>query len=131
MLDISAFAKDHSRNVYQFFSSLKPLNKEHTSRPINFRTGDVSVNKDACNSIDSKDLRQALLDNSSYFLTQDSLNQTKKQIANFHSKDGLEFDAKDVFLYKGGDQAIFNAIKSVCKPGDSILIPKPTYWYFD
>ncbi|MDT7690289.1 MAG: aspartate aminotransferase [Acidobacteriota bacterium] len=37
------------------------------------------------------------------------------------------FDASEVMATAGGKQAIFNAVVTLCGPGDEVLIPKP-YW---
>ncbi|HEX8558772.1 MAG TPA: pyridoxal phosphate-dependent aminotransferase [Pyrinomonadaceae bacterium] len=40
---------------------------------------------------------------------------------------GVSFDAPEVMATAGGKQAIFNAVVTLCGPGDEVLIPKP-YW---
>lgn len=136
MLEISSFAKRHERNVYGFFSQLKSF-EEPSSKPIiNFRTGDPSGAKYDCNSIQSSGVRQNLLNDDSYFLSGSDGNDSydcliKKKLVEFHTSPNYKPKPSDIFLFNGGDQCIFNAIKSICKPGDSVLIPKPTYWYFD
>jgi aspartate aminotransferase len=40
---------------------------------------------------------------------------------------GASFDPSEVMATAGGKQAIFNAVVTLCGPGDEVLIPKP-YW---
>jgi aspartate aminotransferase len=40
---------------------------------------------------------------------------------------GTRFNASEVMATAGGKQAIFNAVVTLCGPGDEVLIPKP-YW---
>ena len=40
---------------------------------------------------------------------------------------GTRFDPREVMATAGGKQAIFNAVVTLCGPGDEVLIPKP-FW---
>ncbi|HEX8499505.1 MAG TPA: pyridoxal phosphate-dependent aminotransferase [Pyrinomonadaceae bacterium] len=40
---------------------------------------------------------------------------------------GVRFNPSEVMATAGGKQAIFNAVVTLCGPGDEVLIPKP-YW---
>ena len=115
MLQTTPFAQTHSRNVYQFFASLKTPTNPPTQTQINLRTGDPSATKVPCNSITNQNLKKNLLQDSSYFAPKNSISDAKGLIAKFHSTENVEVGEKDVFLYNGGDQCIFWAIKSICK----------------
>jgi aspartate aminotransferase len=48
-------------------------------------------------------------------------------IGYYEREFGTRFDPKEVMATAGGKQAIFNAVVTLCGPGDEVLIPKP-YW---
>jgi aspartate aminotransferase len=52
----------------------------------------------------------------------------QQAIINFYERQfGAHFDNSEVMATAGGKQAIFNAVVSLCQPGDEVLIVKP-YW---
>jgi Aspartate/tyrosine/aromatic aminotransferase len=54
--------------------------------------------------------------------------QLQEAIINFYEqKFGARFEKSQVMATNGGKQAIFNAVVSLCNPGDEVLIVKP-YW---
>jgi aspartate aminotransferase len=48
-------------------------------------------------------------------------------IGYYEREFGTRFSASEVMATAGGKQAIFNAVVTLCGPGDEVLIPKP-YW---
>ncbi len=49
-------------------------------------------------------------------------------ILNFYQREfGAEYDRSEVMATSGGKQAIFNAVVSLCNPGDEVLLVRP-YW---
>ncbi|MFH0956613.1 MAG: pyridoxal phosphate-dependent aminotransferase [Candidatus Aenigmatarchaeota archaeon] len=42
-------------------------------------------------------------------------------------ENGLEYSEKNVIATAGGKQALYNAIMTICNPGDEVIIPSP-YW---
>ena len=48
-------------------------------------------------------------------------------IGYYEREFGTRFNASEVMATAGGKQAIFNAVVTLCGPGDEVLIPKP-YW---
>ena len=54
--------------------------------------------------------------------------QLQEAIINFYEqKFGTRYEKSQVMATNGGKQAIFNAVVSLCNPGDEVLIVKP-YW---
>lgn len=54
--------------------------------------------------------------------------QLQDAIINFYEgKFGARYERSQVMATNGGKQAIFNAVVSLCNPGDEVLIVKP-YW---
>jgi aspartate aminotransferase len=54
--------------------------------------------------------------------------QLQEAIINFYEqKFGARYEKSQVMATNGGKQAIFNAVVSLCNPGDEVLIVKP-YW---
>ncbi|HVF68383.1 MAG TPA: pyridoxal phosphate-dependent aminotransferase [Pyrinomonadaceae bacterium] len=52
----------------------------------------------------------------------------QQAIAGYYEREfGARLDASEVMASAGGKQAIFNAVVTLCGPGDEVLIPKP-YW---
>ncbi len=52
----------------------------------------------------------------------------QEAIINFYAQSfGAHYDRTEVMATCGGKQAIFNAVVSLCNPGDEVLIVKP-YW---
>jgi aspartate aminotransferase len=52
----------------------------------------------------------------------------QQAIAGYYEREfGARLDASEVMATAGGKQAIFNAVVTLCGPGDEVLIPKP-YW---
>src|SRR5919205_2863611 len=52
----------------------------------------------------------------------------QQAIAGYYEREfGARLDAAEVMATAGGKQAIFNAVVTLCGPGDEVLIPKP-YW---
>ncbi len=52
----------------------------------------------------------------------------QEAIINFYEREfGVSYDRPEVMATSGGKQAIFNAVVSLCNPGDEVLIVKP-YW---
>jgi aspartate aminotransferase len=49
-------------------------------------------------------------------------------ILSFYQREfGTEYDRSEVMASSGGKQAIFNAVVSLCNPGDEVLLVRP-YW---
>jgi aspartate aminotransferase len=48
-------------------------------------------------------------------------------IGYYEREFGTAFDPSEVMATAGGKQALFNAVVTLCGPGDEVLIPKP-YW---
>src|SRR5262245_40075110 len=54
--------------------------------------------------------------------------QLQQAIIDFYSTQfGAKYERAEVMSTSGGKQAIFNAVVSLCNPGDEVIIPKP-YW---
>jgi aspartate aminotransferase len=54
--------------------------------------------------------------------------QLQQAIIDFYSnRFGAKYERAEVMSTSGGKQAIFNAVVSLCNPGDEVVIPKP-YW---
>jgi aspartate aminotransferase len=52
----------------------------------------------------------------------------QESIIDYYEREfGTRFDPSQVMATAGGKQAIFNAVVTLCGPGDEVLIPKP-YW---
>ncbi|HEX8283042.1 MAG TPA: pyridoxal phosphate-dependent aminotransferase [Pyrinomonadaceae bacterium] len=52
----------------------------------------------------------------------------QEAVAAYYEREfGARIDPGDVMATAGGKQAIFNAVVTLCGPGDEVLIPKP-YW---
>jgi aspartate aminotransferase len=52
----------------------------------------------------------------------------QQAIIDVYARDfGANFDRSEVMATSGGKQAIFNAVVSICQPGDEVLLVKP-YW---
>ncbi|HEV3470692.1 MAG TPA: pyridoxal phosphate-dependent aminotransferase [Pyrinomonadaceae bacterium] len=52
----------------------------------------------------------------------------QEAVAGYYEREfGARFDLEEVMGTAGGKQAIFNAVVTLCGPGDEVLIPKP-YW---
>jgi aspartate aminotransferase len=52
----------------------------------------------------------------------------QQAIIGFYERQfGVSYDKSEVMATAGGKQAIFNAVVSLCQPGDEVLIVKP-YW---
>jgi aspartate aminotransferase len=52
----------------------------------------------------------------------------QEAIAGYYEREfGARCDVNEVMATAGGKQAIFNAVVTLCGPGDEVLIPKP-YW---
>jgi aspartate aminotransferase len=52
----------------------------------------------------------------------------QQAIVGYYEREfGARLEASDVMATAGGKQAIFNAVVTLCGPGDEVLIPKP-YW---
>jgi aspartate aminotransferase len=52
----------------------------------------------------------------------------QESIVGYYEREfGARLDAGEVMATAGGKQAIFNAVVTLCGPGDEVLIPKP-YW---
>jgi aspartate aminotransferase len=52
----------------------------------------------------------------------------QEAVAGYYEREfGARFDPGEVMGTAGGKQAIFNAVVTLCGPGDEVLIPKP-YW---
>src|ERR671927_416915 len=52
----------------------------------------------------------------------------QQAIADYYEREfGARLDPSEVMATAGGKQAIFNAVVTLCGPGDEVLIPKP-YW---
>src|SRR5919107_1024074 len=52
----------------------------------------------------------------------------QQAIAGYYEREfGARLEASEVMATAGGKQAIFNAVVTLCGPGDEVLIPKP-YW---
>lgn len=52
----------------------------------------------------------------------------QEAIINFYEREfGARYERSEVMATSGGKQAIFNAVVSLCGPGDEVLIVKP-YW---
>src|SRR5918998_2089893 len=48
-------------------------------------------------------------------------------IGYYEGEFGARFEPSEVMATAGGKQAVFNAVVSLCGPGDEVLIPRP-YW---
>src|SRR5207248_5584666 len=54
--------------------------------------------------------------------------ELQETIAGYYGREfGARVEAGEVMATAGGKQAIFNAVVTLCGPGDEVLIPKP-YW---
>jgi len=54
--------------------------------------------------------------------------ELQEAIINYYEREfGTRYDFKEVMATAGGKQAIFNAVVSLCEPGDEVLIARP-YW---
>ena len=54
--------------------------------------------------------------------------ELQQAIINYYQREfGVSYESSQVMATAGGKQAIFNAVVSLCGPGDEVLIPKP-YW---
>jgi aspartate aminotransferase len=52
----------------------------------------------------------------------------QEAIINFYEREfGARYEKSEVMATSGGKQAIFNAVVSLCNPGDEVLVVKP-YW---
>ena len=52
----------------------------------------------------------------------------QEAIIDFYTREfGASYDRSEVMATSGGKQAIFNAVVSICQPGDEVLLVKP-YW---
>ena len=52
----------------------------------------------------------------------------QESVAGYYEREfGAGVDASEVMATAGGKQGIFNAVVTLCGPGDDVLIPKP-YW---
>lgn len=52
----------------------------------------------------------------------------QEAIIGFYEREfGVRYDTSEVMATSGGKQAIFNAVVSLCGPGDEVLVVKP-YW---
>ena len=52
----------------------------------------------------------------------------QEAVAGYYEREfGARFDTREVMATAGGKQAIFNAVVTLCGPGDEVLIPRP-YW---
>ena len=52
----------------------------------------------------------------------------QQAIIDFYTREfGANYDRSEVMATSGGKQAIFNAVVSICQPGDEVLLVKP-YW---
>ncbi len=45
----------------------------------------------------------------------------------FRKENGLKVSANDILISSGGKHSIFNALQTICNPGDEVIIPSP-YW---
>ncbi|MCA1622109.1 MAG: pyridoxal phosphate-dependent aminotransferase [Acidobacteria bacterium] len=52
----------------------------------------------------------------------------QEAVAGYYEREfGARIDPRQVMATAGGKQAVFNAVVTLCGPGDEVLIPKP-YW---
>lgn len=52
----------------------------------------------------------------------------QQAIIDFYTREfGASYDRSEVMATSGGKQAIFNAVVSICQPGDEVLLVRP-YW---
>ncbi|HUI31206.1 MAG TPA: pyridoxal phosphate-dependent aminotransferase [Candidatus Acidoferrales bacterium] len=45
----------------------------------------------------------------------------------FRSENGLDVTAANILVSNGGKHSIYNALQSICNPGDEVIVPAP-YW---
>src|SRR2546423_2732696 len=54
--------------------------------------------------------------------------ELQEAIINYYEREfGARYDFKEVMATAGGKQAIFNAVVSLCEPGDEVLVAR-SYW---
>jgi alanine-synthesizing transaminase len=55
----------------------------------------------------------------------------RKKIAEYYSGNGIDVDPGNIFLTASTSEAYSHLFRLLCNPGDSVLVPKPSYPLFD
>ncbi len=70
----------------------------------------------------------AMRDGQTKYTPTGGIRQLQQAIIDFYrTQFGTQYERSEVMGTSGGKQAVFNAVLTLCNPGDEVVIPKP-YW---
>lgn len=71
---------------------------------------------------------QAILGNFTKYTQNEGMPELREAVAEKFRKDNsLNVSAPNILISSGGKHSIFNALQTICDPGDEVIIPSP-YW---
>ncbi len=71
---------------------------------------------------------KAIQDNFTKYTQNEGIPELREAIADkFRRENGIEVKASNILVSNGGKHSLFNALQTICNPGDEVIIPSP-YW---
>ena len=129
MITISKRAHSHRSTCMDFFTGNPMGTPAFKGEILDISPGDPTVRPFEFNSIESKEIREKLLDSKTYHYCEKSEEKAIESILSMHNSKHHTYAPEDVFITQGGEWALTYIMRAMCEAGDNYIVPSPGYWH--